>query len=164
MQTIYIFDVYLHTFISFKLNRKINNRILDHFFSSIFSKFLTFGYWQKTMTDERNSCKKVRLDEKKKKDYIRQDFIISNHSCLQSSIVGISSMHLARVLKNRFTRVLRNYVIGFYQHCFLSDDIHVTIIIIRLIKSRWHFMDRWKNNFRKKKLILMKPILIISIY
>lgn len=67
MQTIYIFDVYLHTFISFKLNRKINNRILDHFFSSIFSKFLTFGYWQKTMTDERNSCKKVRLDEKKKK-------------------------------------------------------------------------------------------------
>lgn len=98
---------------------------------------------------ERNSCEKVRLDEKKKKDYIRQDFIISNHSCLQSSIANISSMHLARVLKNRFTRVLRNYTIGFYQHCFLSDDINVTIIIIRLIKSRWHFMD--EKIIKKKK-------------
>ena len=44
-----------------------------------------------TITVKSNSCENVRLDvpmEKGGRDYSKQDFIVSNHSCLRSSIAA----------------------------------------------------------------------------
>lgn len=87
------------------------------------------------MIDERNSCEKVRLDGKKER--LHQTRFYHFKSQLPSVIdrwhfFDASCANSEKSIYSSLEK-LRDRILSY---CFLSDDIHVTVIIISLIKSR----------------------------